>query len=352
MRRKQKHILKGKKTELGMYEGSKNTYRKLKKQNPVCVEEAGTHTGNQKKSKLVCTGVEKCIYAGRKISVTLCKEGKIIKDTLYEELIKRKKILEILKQNIERKIFNAPQGNLKIIHCRGDEQYYVVCDETKNIYPNGKYLRKSEMETVRKLAQRSYDEKMLFEVKKQLKNIEDIIQKIERKEIISIDELGAAYNKIGISRKKFIKPWIMSDEDYIRNWMNVQYAGKDFTTGQVEIYTEKGEKVRSKSEKIIADMLYHKGIPYRYEFPIALKEVGNIYPDFTCLRMSDRKEIIWEHFGMMGDSEYSKNALKKITTYTKNGYIQGENIIYTFESAEYGLNTINVEQTIKKILLI
>ena len=86
-------------------------------------------------------------------------------------MLKREHWLRDLKQNLETSIQNAPLGNLKIINCRGVEQYYLDSAETRTSYPNGKYLRKSDFELAGKLAQRNYDEKLLSEVEKQLKNI-------------------------------------------------------------------------------------------------------------------------------------------------------------------------------------
>lgn len=142
---------------------------------------------------------------------------------------------------------------------------------------------------------------------------------------------------------------IMSDKEYVNQWSTQIYSGKDFEEGQAEIYTEKKERVRSKSEKIIADMLYHKNIPYKYECPVTLKGLGTIYPDFTCLRLTDRKTILWEHLGMMTDPIYCQKAMKKIDIYSKNGLIQGRDIIYTFESEKYSLNTMSVENLISQI---
>ena len=105
------------------------------------------------------------------------REEKAIKDFLYEQLLKREHWLRDLKQNLETSIQNAPLGNLKIINCRGIEQYYLDSAETRASYPNGKYLRKSDFELVGKLAQRNYDEKLLSEVEKQLKNIQNIMKK-------------------------------------------------------------------------------------------------------------------------------------------------------------------------------
>lgn len=66
------------------------------------------------------------------------REEKAIKDLLYEQLIKREQWLRDLKQNLETSIQNAPSGNLKIINCRGVEQYYLDSVETRTSYPNGK----------------------------------------------------------------------------------------------------------------------------------------------------------------------------------------------------------------------
>ena len=221
--------------------------------------------------------------------------------------------------------------------------------ETRSAYPNGKYLRKSDSELAGKLAQRSYDERLLAEIEKQLKNIQYTIRKCERKEIVKIEGLRTFYEKMSPARKKLVNPRVISDEEYATHWLEKSYSGKEFVEGQAEIYTERGERVRSKSEKIIADMLYRKSIPYRYEDPVTIKGLGKVYPDFTCLRLLDRKVIMWEHFGMMTDSEYCKKAMRKIDTYTKNGFIQGKDIIYTFESEGHSLNTMSVELLVKEI---
>lgn len=59
----------------------------------------------------------------------------------------------------------------------------------------------------------------------------------------------------------------------------------------MEIYTQKGERVRSKSEKTLADYFYYHGIPYKYECPLLLKGFGIIYPDFTFLTRRSQKEM-------------------------------------------------------------
>ena len=111
------------------------------------------------------------------------------------------------------------------------------------------------------------------------------------------------------SRRKLIDPLVLSDEEYVNRWIGMPYEKKPFEEGLAMIYTNRGERVRSKSEKIIADQLLKEGIPYRYECPIQLGQTI-IYPDFTVLNKKTHKEFYLEHFGMMDDQNYC-NKLKQ-----------------------------------------
>ena len=66
--------------------------------------------------------------------------------------------------------------------------------------------------------------------------------------------------------------------------------------------TKKGDFVRSKSELIIADKLFDKGISYEYEQEF-IRDGKKKIPDFTITYMG---EYIWEHCGMMSNANYKK----------------------------------------------
>ena len=108
--------------------------------------------------------------------------------------------------------------------------------------------------------------------------------------------------------------------------------------------------VRSKSEKIIADLLYRKGIPYHYEPELILRDGTKIYPDFAVLNLKHRKTIYWEHLGMMEDPEYSEKAVRKISAYIKNGIFPGEQLILTAETKEFPVNVREVKILIQHYL--
>ena len=111
---------------------------------------------------------------------------------------------------------------------------------------------------------------------------------------------------------------------------------------QREYYTIKGERVRSKSEKIIADELFRKGIPYKYEMPVNVLDFRGreiiIYPDFTVLNKQTGKRWIIEHFGLMDSPEYYDKAMLKLDTYERNGYYLGVNLLIFHETDRAPLN--------------
>ena len=97
------------------------------------------------------------------------------------------------------------------------------------------------------------------------------------------------YGELPPARKNLVESFLMSDKQYIEDWEKITYEGKDFEEGSQEIYTERGERVRSKSEKIIADKLFLQNISYHYERPIYLKGFGMVYTDLCCLDIRRRK---------------------------------------------------------------
>lgn len=113
--------------------------------------------------------------------------------------------------------------------------------------------------------------------------------------------------------------------------------------------TERGECVRSKSGKIIADKLYSLGIPYRYECPPLLEDNIKIYPDFTILKMPAREEVYLEHFGMMDDVNYVDTTIYKLNTYEKNGIYIGVNLFITYETSTKPLNTRALDKIVREI---
>lgn len=146
------------------------------------------------------------------------------------------------------------------------------------------------------------------------------------------DEIEKLFSDEHTERKKLISPIVSTWEQRIEKWGSEDYIGKEFQEGTPVILTEKGERVRSKSEKILADYFYRNKIAYKYECPLHLKGYGIVYPDFTFLSRKTKQEIYWEHDGRMDDPGYAQNAVRKILAYEENGIYPGESLILTFET--------------------
>ena len=162
------------------------------------------------------------------------------------------------------------------------------------------------------------------------------------------ESLEAVYANLNEYRKNLVNSLIESDELYAKIWLNTPYVRKTIGEDVPEIFTENGERVRSKSEKMIADKLKQLNIPYRYEAPLRWGRSTVIHPDFTLLNVKEQKEIYYEHFGMMDNTEYVENALKRMELYEKNGIFPGDKLLFSWETMATPLNMKMVESMLVK----
>lgn len=83
------------------------------------------------------------------------------------------------------------------------------------------------------------------------------------------------------ARKKLVMPIIDFMEMRIQRFMDEEYEpGRFDEENKTEFITNSGERVRSKSELIIADELYRYQVPYRYEKPLKIAIVDSYIEQF------------------------------------------------------------------------
>lgn len=261
---------------------------------------------------------------------------------LAKQLLQDKvKEMDKLMIKAEKSLNNSPEGSLILSNSNGAIQYYHKTEENQK---KGKYITAKNRSMAMALAQKDYDQQFLKQVEKQREKICRAITQLPETGMTEI------YTALSKGRQMLVTPHVLTDEQYVEKWLNEQYIGKEFSPDAPAIITERGERVRSKSEKIIADKLLAMGIPYRYEFPLKLKGFGVIYPDFTLLNISKRKEFYLEHFGMMDNPEYSQIAILKLETYAKHGIYPGKNLLITFETMQRPLNMKVIESMLKEFI--
>ena len=250
---------------------------------------------------------------------------------IEEELAK----LSELQVSIDKGIQEAPNGTLRCAINKGHYQYYV----------GKEYLNEGKREYATKLAQKEY----CLHIDREVKKYQRALRKV--RSLYKEQGLENIYRRLHLGRKALVTPLVRPVEDIIKEFENIEYEGKGFEKEDMtEYYTIKGERVRSKSEKIIADELYRYGIPYKYEMPLQLvnwnKQV-TFYPDFTALNKRNGKKWILEHLGMMDKSSYYENAMQKLDIYEKNNILLGEGLILLHETSNNPLNTNTLRKYIE-----
>ena len=207
-----------------------------------------------------------------------------------------------------------------------------------------KYLSASDSATVHSLAQKRYYQQLLPVMFDEKKLLDNLIRELDK------NKKERCYSDANEYRKALVKPEFCMPEDNERAWINVECEDKEMKPEVKTVRTRNGESVRSKSEKIIADELLYRGIPYRYEAELKLGGVS-IFPDFTVLNSRSGKEYYLEHLGMMDNADYYGGVIRRLDLYAQNGIFVGDRLLLTYETSHYAINTAQLNHIIEKYLM-
>ena len=253
------------------------------------------------------------------------------------ELTKRDYELAEIITAIDEEIVNAPKESLRASTQRGKSQYYI---RTKPSERSGKYVRKADLPRAAAIAQRDYDLALREAALKEQASI---------KELLSIRESDLpedVFGKLILPRQELAVPHFISDEEYAARWLAEPYTPKGFKEGDPEFHSTDGTRVRSKSEALLGDIFDSYPVPKKFECPVRLHNGKIIHPDYTLLNVRERKEYIWEHFGLMDDGDYVAGVSRKLSLYMELGYFPDDNLLMTFESGNHPLDQEKVEKLI------
>lgn len=239
-------------------------------------------------------------------------------------------------KNLE-KYRGLPEQKIRLSKSNGCKQYRLYDPTTQKIT----YVKKSQRKLVAKIAQRDYE----VALSKKLKELYNKVNRFKRS--YNFEDIKEIYEKLPAGRKDLVIPLIESDEQFIERWYEEHPGGQNDYPEEGNIYTAKGERVRSKSEKIIADLFYKYNIPYSYEPKLVVGNNHIINPDFVVLNVRRRKTIYWEHLGLIEMDSYAVKNLMKINDYNIAGYELGDNLLLSMETSTNAFDSRSIE---KKIL--
>ena len=242
------------------------------------------------------------------------------------------------------------------------------------------YLNHTNEKLIKKLASDYYERKMKAIALREKKQIDSCIEILEKdKEISDVD------NTSKLIPEAVMEYAVLSEltaEGYAQKWQNGNNVVKKRRSHKQDDYhkykTLRGEYVGSKSEVIIADRLFVKGIPYHYEIAFTpeaiidksrpvIDETGRLlgyeaigfgpdspdtlHPDFYVLNKRTRKAYYWEHLGKMDDPEYCRKNFNRFMRILDAGYVIGEDLLVTHEDSKNPLMTESLDRIIERYLL-
>ena len=107
--------------------------------------------------------------------------------------------------------------------------------------------------------------------------------------------------------------------------------------------------VRSKSELVIANMLFQSGVEYEYERVLDGEvEPGRLRPDFSFVT-ADGDLILWEHLGVMAREDYRKGWQWKKAWYEANGFSLGRTLFTSQDDDRGGLDSASIRSNVDAI---
>lgn len=265
---------------------------------------------------------------------------------LNEQIEENIKELQYVLMQMESFDKKAPKGSLRISKSKGgNERYYHRIKDQKTGTITQRYISKrQEMPLIRQLAQKTY---------------QDSLKPILEKEIVVLEKLKRAYDsqekersfeKLSEERKKLVTPYYESSEEKYRKWKEDSYPAYHGYQEYLRFETDRGELVRSKSELIIANILYQfrDQLHYRYEAALELKKCQfTIHPDFTIMSRRTAKIVYWEHAGGLGQGDYADDFARKMNAYIREGIMPGKDLIVTYETKEVPLDVSVVRRILK-----
>lgn len=250
----------------------------------------------------------------------------------HEQMMLDKKI-----SSVKEHLKHLPSGKL-VCSQNGEYQKWYQSDGHKKTY-----IPKSNKQLAEKLAIKKYLSLQLEDLENEKKAIESYLRHSTHEKSIQLLTNHSEYQKL-------LKPYFTPLSEELSNWTNAQYERNQKYPEQLMHKGSSGNYVRSKSESMIDMVLYIHKIPFRYECALILGET-TLFPDFTIRHPKTGEVFYWEHFGLMDNPEYSKNAYSKMQLYTNHGIVPSIQLITTYETKEHPLTADTIEKIVEDYFL-
>ncbi len=280
--------------------------------------------------------------------------GNQLAELINRRVLQMEEDMLVISKRMKKYPTNTQDQWLDVQIRNGNARFYQSYYDKQKKERVRKYLPKAEKVQIEMLAQQTYDRQVL----KVMEQEREALAAAQKAYAQLTEFYEDVYGKMGPQRQALVTPIIPTAEQKVKAWLAEPYQPLRKYAESATYLTEQGEYVRSKSELMIADRLYHAGIPYKYECPLEYSlephaEPGSkssrFYPDFTIFLPEQEKELYWEHFGLMSDADYLSHAIAKLSFYQRVGLLQSGQLILTFEAQSTNLDPKEITEIIERI---
>lgn len=267
------------------------------------------------------------------------KTNNIVKEgyfTIYERILAERQYLSEQIHDLESNLKTFPEGNLICARNGNRFKWY----QSVNHSPT--YLPKKERKLAEQLAAKKYVSLLLQDLRNEIKALDSYLQ---------IHDSNVEHTACQLfdmpEYQELLSSSFNSHPKELLDWANSPYMHNPKYPEQLTHRTLSGHNVRSKSEAMIDMALYMNHVPFRYECAL---DLGNttLYPDFTIKHPQTKKIYYWEHFGLMDDSNYSKNVYSKLQLYTSFHIVPTIQLITTYETNTHPLSSETIDHIVKE----
>ena len=203
------------------------------------------------------------------------------KTEIKKTLMRREEELKKLASKISKHSSLSAEGTINVKRLKNSFRFF--CRKEGELT----YLGANKKDEIRMLCTKLYAIKLKKAAETEASQISQCLSILNKGKDSDVE---AVYSQLPEYIRENTNPSIITDDGYAEKWQAEKYQnrweGKGF-----KYETPRGERVRSKSEWMIASMLADAGVPYRYEETVGLHELygGAFHPDFTVLNKRTRK---------------------------------------------------------------
>lgn len=227
-----------------------------------------------------------------------------------------------------------PAGHLS---CQKSGNYFKYYQYEQNCKT---YLSTRDLTTLQQLAYKKYLVALKDDLEKEKKELEHFLNFLKKNPSKSAQILREDSRYAPL-----ISPYLLPLSTELRQWATASFPTNPKNPEGLVIKTNAGITVRSKSESMIASLLFQYKIPFRYECQLSLPQL-NLYPDFTIRHPKTGDFYYWEHFGLMDNPAYLRNFSSKLQLYIQNGIVPSCQLITTYETKEHPIDLDYVDNLI------